>query len=80
MLLLNECFLLFISLSTQSRNFWIHPRVEESGHLHTPAVLSHGISKGGGVRRPGCEADHSPPSSAEDAWSCTSNLPYVFMS
>jgi hypothetical protein len=25
-LLLNECLLLFISLSTQSGNFWIHPR------------------------------------------------------
>jgi hypothetical protein len=26
-LLLNECLLLFISLSTQSGNFWIHPRM-----------------------------------------------------
>jgi len=26
MLLLNECLMLFISLSTQSGNFWIHPR------------------------------------------------------
>jgi hypothetical protein len=26
MLPLNECLLLFISLSTQSGNFWIHPR------------------------------------------------------
>jgi hypothetical protein len=26
-LLLNECLLLFISLSTQSGNFWIHPRI-----------------------------------------------------
>jgi len=25
-LLLNECLLLFISLSIQSGNFWIHPR------------------------------------------------------
>jgi hypothetical protein len=25
-LLLNECLLLFTSLSTQSGNFWIHPR------------------------------------------------------
>jgi hypothetical protein len=28
-LLLNECLLLFISLSTQSGNFWIHPRKYE---------------------------------------------------
>jgi hypothetical protein len=26
-LLLNECLLLFISLSTQSGNFWIHPPI-----------------------------------------------------
>jgi hypothetical protein len=34
-----------------------------------------------GVKRPGHEADHSPPSSAEvkDEWSCTSTLLYVFM-
>jgi hypothetical protein len=27
-LLLNECLLLFISLLTQSGNFWIHPRIQ----------------------------------------------------
>jgi hypothetical protein len=34
-----------------------------------------------GVKRPGCEADHSPPSSAEvkNAWSYTSTPQYVFM-
>jgi hypothetical protein len=34
-----------------------------------------------GVKRPGNEADHSPPSSAEvkNAWIYTSNAPYVFM-
>jgi hypothetical protein len=33
------------------------------------------------VKRPGREADHSPPSSAEvkNAWSYTSTSPYVFM-
>jgi hypothetical protein len=33
------------------------------------------------VKRPGREADHSPPSSAEvkNAWSYTSTLHYVFM-
>jgi hypothetical protein len=33
-----------------------------------------------GVKRPGCEAEHSPPSSAEvNAWSYTSTPQYVFM-
>jgi hypothetical protein len=34
-----------------------------------------------GVKRPGCEADHSLPSSAEvkNAWSYTSTPQYVFM-
>jgi hypothetical protein len=34
-----------------------------------------------GVKRPGREADHSLPSSAEvkNAWSCTSTRQYVFM-
>jgi hypothetical protein len=33
------------------------------------------------VKRPGREADHSPPSNAEvkNAWSCTSTPQYVFM-
>jgi hypothetical protein len=34
-----------------------------------------------GVKRPGCEPDHSPPHSAEvtNAWNCTSAPQYVFM-
>jgi hypothetical protein len=34
-----------------------------------------------GVRRPGHETDHSPPSSADvkNAWCCTSTPPYTFM-
>jgi len=34
-----------------------------------------------GVRRPGREADHSPPSSAEirNAWNCISTPLHVFM-
>jgi hypothetical protein len=40
-----------------------------------PGVLSLG------VKRPECEADHSPPSSVEvkNAWSYTSTPQYVFM-
>jgi hypothetical protein len=32
MMLLNECLLLFISLSTQSGNFWIHPHISGTGN------------------------------------------------
>jgi hypothetical protein len=34
-----------------------------------------------GLKRPGCEADHSLPSSAEvkKKWSYTSTTPYIFM-
>jgi hypothetical protein len=33
------------------------------------------------IKRPGCEADHSPPSSAvvKNAWNYNSDPPYVFM-
>jgi hypothetical protein len=33
-LLLNECLLLFISLSTQSGKLWIHPRISQSQFLN----------------------------------------------
>jgi hypothetical protein len=32
-----------------------------------------------GVKRQDREADHSPPSSSEEWWSCTSTPPYAFM-
>ena len=34
-----------------------------------------------GVKQTGCKPDHSPPSGAkvENAWSCTSTLPYAFV-
>jgi hypothetical protein len=34
-----------------------------------------------GVKRPGREADHSPPTSVQvkKTWTCTSTPPYVFM-
>jgi len=36
---------------------------------------------GNGVKRPGCEADHSPPTSTEikNAWNYTAIHPYIFM-
>jgi hypothetical protein len=49
--------------------------VLRSVHLWWPSSVSLGI------KRPGREAHHSPPSSAEikNAWRYTSTLPYVFM-
>jgi hypothetical protein len=40
-----------------------------------------GTFGGGGVKRPGREANHSPPSSAEvkKEWSYTSTTPHIFM-
>jgi hypothetical protein len=34
-----------------------------------------------GIKRPGREADHSPPTSADvkNTWICTSTPPYVFV-
>jgi hypothetical protein len=49
-------------------------------HWGPPSPLSH-ESRGGGVKRPVGEADHSPPASAEvkKTWIYISTLPYVFI-
>jgi hypothetical protein len=90
-LLLNECLLLLISLSTQSGNFWIHPRIC-SDRTELNVVPSVSFNKlyfvqppiqwvpgalSLGVERPGLEADHSPPTNSEvkNAWSYTSAPP-----
>jgi hypothetical protein len=50
-----------------------------------PSLLANGYKGGGlfpwGVKRPGREADHSPPTSTEvkEMWIYTSTTPYVFM-
>jgi hypothetical protein len=47
-----------------------------------PSLLSNGYWKfSPGIKRPGREADHSPPTSAEvkNTWFYTSTTPYVFM-
>jgi hypothetical protein len=56
-----------ISSARRPDRFWGPPWV--------PGALSPG------VKRPGREADHSPPASAEvkNTWTYTSALPYVFM-
>jgi hypothetical protein len=62
-------------------NFSLHHRVQNGSGAH-PASYPMG-TRGSfpGVQRPGREADHSPPSSAEvkNAWSYTSTLQYAFM-
>jgi hypothetical protein len=62
-------------------NFSLHNRVQNVSGAH-PA--SYPMGTGGsflGVKRPGREADHSPPYSAEvkNAWSYTLTPQYVFM-
>jgi hypothetical protein len=52
--------------------------------LGPPNLLSNGYRGRAfypGVKRPGCEADHSPPTSAEvkKMWIYTSTTPYAFM-
>jgi hypothetical protein len=56
----------FLLLHVVQTGFAVHP-------------TSHIIGKG--VKRPGCEADHSPPTSAmaKKMWICTSTSSYVFM-
>jgi hypothetical protein len=58
-------------------NYALHHRVQNGSGSHP---TSHPMGTGGsfsGVKRPGSEADHSPPSSAEvkNAWSYTSTPP-----
>jgi hypothetical protein len=58
-------------------NFSLHHRVQNGSgtHLASYPMVPGALSLG--VKRPGREADHSPPSSAEvkNAWSNTSTLP-----
>jgi hypothetical protein len=61
-------------------NFSLHHRIQTGTEAHR---ASYPMSTRGslGVKRPGREADHSPPSSAEvdNACSCTSTPLYAFM-
>jgi hypothetical protein len=62
-------------------NFSLHHHVQNGSGAHPDSYSmgTRGFSLG--VKRPGREADHSPPSSAEVkyAWSYTSTPQYVFM-
>jgi hypothetical protein len=57
-------------------NFSLHHRVQTCSGAH-PAYLMGTGALSLGAKRPGREADHSPPSSAEikNAWIYTSNPP-----
>jgi hypothetical protein len=62
-------------------NFSLHHRVQNGSGAH-PASYTMGTRDSfPGVKRPGREADHSPPSSAEvkNAWSYISTPQYAFM-
>jgi hypothetical protein len=65
-----------IRFPTGAGNFSLHHRFQNGSVAH-PASYPMG-TKGSflGVKRPGCEADNSPPSNAEvkNAWSYNSTL------
>jgi hypothetical protein len=62
-------------------NFSLHHRVQNGSEAHPASYPM--VTRGSfpGVKRPGREADHSPPSSAEvkNAWSYTSTPQFVFI-
>jgi hypothetical protein len=64
-----------VRLPAEAENCSLHHRVQTVSGIHSATYLSLG------VKRPGCEADYSPPSSAEvkNAWSYTFTHQYVFM-
>jgi uncharacterized membrane protein len=61
--------------------FSLHHWVRPCSGVHTASYPMGTSGSFPGVRRPGCEADHSPPSSsrAKSAWSYTSSPQYAFM-
>jgi hypothetical protein len=66
-----------VRLPAGSGNFSLHHRFQNGSGAHPASYPMATRGSFPGVRRPGCEADHSPPSSAEvkNAWSYTSTLP-----
>jgi hypothetical protein len=60
-LLLNECLLLFISLSTLSGNFWIHPHVYHKNRDSSVGIaLGYGLDdRGSRVRFPARDGNFS---------------------
>jgi len=64
-----------------TRNFSLHHRVQTGFATHQPPIQWVPGSLFLGVKRPGSEAHHSPPSGAEvkNAWSYTSTPLYAFL-
>jgi hypothetical protein len=62
-------------------NFSLHHHVQNSSGAHPASYPMGTRALFLGVKQLGCEADHSPPSSAEvkNVWSCTSTPQYAFM-
>jgi hypothetical protein len=58
-------------------NFSLHHRVQNGSGAHPASYPMGTVGSFPGVKRPGREADHSSPSSAEvkNAWSYTSTAP-----
>jgi hypothetical protein len=70
-----------VRFPTGAGNFSVHHRVQTGSGAHTAyCPMGTGVLSPG-VKRPGCETGHSPPSSAEvkNTWSYTSTPQYVFM-
>jgi hypothetical protein len=64
-----------------ARNFSFHHRVQTGSGAHPAYYAMDTRGSFPGVKLPGREAAHSPPSSAEvkSAWSYTFTPPYIFM-
>jgi hypothetical protein len=67
--------------SRQGLHFSLHHRIQTGSEAHPASYPMGTRGSFSGEKRPGREADHSPPSSAEakNAWSYTSTPPYAFM-
>jgi hypothetical protein len=77
----NMSFTIIFLRRTQGQKFSLLHIVQTGSGVHP---TSYKMGTGGsfpGVKRPGREADHSPPTSAEvnKMWIYTSTPPYVFM-
>jgi hypothetical protein len=70
-----------VRLPAGAGNFSLHHRVQNGSGAHPASYPMGNKCSFSGVKRPGREADHSPPSSAEvnSAWTYTSTPQYTFM-
>jgi hypothetical protein len=69
------------SIPSRDREFCVRHCIQSGSGAHPASCL---VGTGGffpGLKRPGREDDHSPPSSVEvtSVWRCTFTNPYVFM-